>query len=275
MSRTSPRWAAVIAAGALFIAACGDDDDTATAPATEPGGQTTTTTEPDDDPATDDAATDDAATDDAATTDDGPADDGDAPDGEQASVDTPAAELRAGLTSLLQEHVYLAGAAINQAVADGGDMEAPGTTAAVEALDENSVQLSEAVGSVYGDEAAEQFLALWRDHIGMFVDYTLGGATGDTEMQEQAAADLDAYRAEFGAFIESATEGELDSATVEEELDTHVQTLVAAVDSVLAGEPDVYPNLKEAAGHMPMVATALSGAIVAQQPDAFAENGQG
>jgi hypothetical protein len=258
MSRTYPRWAAAIAAGALFVAACGDDGVTATAPTNEPGQTTTTSTE-----------RGDSATDDASATDTG-----DAAGAQTVSVETPAAELRAGLTALLQEHVYLAGLAINQAVTDGGDMEAPATAAAVDALDENSVELSEAVGSVYGDEAGEQFLALWRDHIGMFVDYTLGGATDDTEMQEQAATELDEYRAEFGAFIESATEGELDSTTVEQELDTHVRTLVAVVDSALEGSPEVYPDLKEAAGHMPMVATALSGAIVAQQPDTFAENGE-
>jgi hypothetical protein len=248
------RLGAAAVAAILLAAACGDDDTTTAASPDEPGQTTTEAPAPTQDP---DEATDDMSDTDADAGDDVP------------SIDTAAADLRAALTSLLQEHVYLAGAAIAQAVQDGGDMEAPGTAAAVEALDENSVQLSDAVGSVYGDDAAEQFLALWRDHIGMFVDYTLGGATGDTEMQEQAAADLDDYRAEFGAFIESATGGELDSAAVEDALDTHVQTLVAAVDSVLEGSPAVYPNLKEAASHMPMTADALAEAIVAQNPDAF------
>src|SRR3712207_8488575 len=40
---------------------------------------------------------------------------------------------------------------------------------------------------------------------------------------------------------------------------------LVAVDDVLAGSPDVYPDLKAAAGHMPMTAEALAGAIVAQQ----------
>ena len=247
------RWGAAVLIAGLIAAGCGDDDDSTAAPSPADTPTTEATDETTEAPDETTEAPDDS------TMDDG-GDEMAAP-----SVTTAASTLRAGLTSLLQEHVYLAGAAISQAVADGGDMEAPATKSAVETLDANSVALSEAVASVYGDEAGEAFLGLWRAHIGMFVDYTLGGATGDKAMQEKAAEDLDGYRKEFGAFIQSATDGELDSAAVEAELDTHVKTLIAAVDAVLAGDPSVYPKLAEAASHMPMTAQALSGAIAAQQ----------
>ena len=120
-------------------------------------------------------------------------------------VDTKASELRSGLTALLQEHVYLAGTAIATAVGAGGDMNNAAVKSAVSTLDANSVALSDAVGSVYGKDAGDQFLALWRKHIGFFVDYTLGGATGDKMKQDTAKAALDGYRKDFGAFIESAT----------------------------------------------------------------------
>jgi hypothetical protein len=181
-----------------------------------------------------------------------------------------ASELRAGLTHLLGEHVYLAGLAINQAVADKGNLEAPATADAVAALDANSVALSEAIGSVYGDDAAAQFLELWRQHIGFFVDYTLGGATGDVAMQDEAKANLDQYRADFGKFVDDATGGELPADAVAEDLQVHVSTLVDAVDAVLAGSPDVFPKLRTAASHMPGTALALSGAIAQQMPDELA-----
>jgi hypothetical protein len=187
-------------------------------------------------------------------------------DGDAAS---PASELRSGLTHLLQEHAYLAGLAINQAVADGGDLTAPATADAVAALDENSVALSEAVASVYGDDAGAQFLELWRKHIGFFVDYTLGGATGDMAKQDAAKAALDDYRADFGAFVDSATGGELPADTVAENLQVHVNTLVEAIDAILAGSPDAIPLLQDAAEHMPSTALALSGAIATQMPDQF------
>ena len=241
--RRGTRVAAALTALALLTAACGNDDDNGAADPVQ-DSPTTTVEEMDDDMDHDMDDMDDSAT---------------------GGVDTPAADLRAGLTALLQEHVYLAGIAINQAVADGGDLEAPATVAAVETLDDNSIALSEAIASVYGDEAGDQFLALWRDHIGMFVDYTLGGATGDADMQAAALAELDDYASEFGAFIESATGGELPGSAVESELATHVDTLTAAIDSILAGDTDVFANLRTAAGHMPMTASALAGAIATQQ----------
>lgn len=186
-----------------------------------------------------------------------------------AAVETGAAELRAGLTSLLQEHVFLAGASISAAVHAGGDLESPPVAAAVATLDENSVALSEAIGSVYGDDAGAQFLELWRKHIGFFVDYTLGGATGDTAKQDAAKAALDDYRADFGAFVDSATGGNLPADTVADNLQVHVTTLLDAIDAILAGSPDVIPLLQDAAQHMPGTALALAGAIATQMPDQF------
>src|SRR3546814_20270011 len=127
-------------------------------------------------------------------------------------------------------------------------MEAPATANAVATLDANSVALSEAITSVYGEEGGAQFLELWRNHIGFFIEYTLGGATGDTAMQEAAAQKLDDYRADFGAFIESATDGELTGDVVAENLQVHVNTLVAAVDAVLAGRTAVFPKLERKGG---------------------------
>jgi hypothetical protein len=237
------KFGAGLALAALLGAACGSDDS-------EPA----TTGEPAPETTVDDSA------------DNGDDANGDATD---TSVDTGAADVRATLTAQLQEHVYLAGTAIATAVGDGGDLEAPATASAVATLDENSVALSETVASVYGEAGGEQFLALWRDHIGFFVEYTLAGAGGDAEGQEQARADLDGYRAEFGAFIEGATEGGLPADAVAEELVVHVESVFDTIDAVLEGSPDVYPLLKEAAGHMPGTANVLAGAIVDQFPDMF------
>ena len=42
-----------------------------------------------------------------------------------------------------------------------------------------------------------------------------------------------------------------------------------AIDSVIAGDGKAFDLLREAAGHLPGIATALSGAIVAQFPERF------
>jgi hypothetical protein len=186
-----------------------------------------------------------------------------APDMFPGDVTSAPAETRATLTNLLQEHVYLAGIAIEQAVEAGGDMEAPAVQAAVATLDENSVALSDVVASVAGDDNGATFLDLWRTHIGFFVDYTLGKATGDDAMVQQALTDLDGYRQTAGAFFEDITGGEIHAEDVEASLDEHVATLTAAIDDVVAGDAAAFHDLRIAAQHMPMAALALSTGIVA------------
>ena len=183
-----------------------------------------------------------------------------------AGVDAPAAKLRADLTALLQEHVYLAGTAISQGVGkglDSGEFKAAGAT-----LDRNSVALSQAIGSVYGRPAGQQFLALWRAHIGFFVDYTKAKATNDARGVRTARAKLDGYRAEFGAFLASANP-KLTQQAVADELRPHVGSVFATIDAVVAGSPRTFDLLRTAAGHMPHTAEVLSGAIVAQFPEKF------
>lgn len=181
-------------------------------------------------------------------------------------IDSGASELRSGLTALLQEHVYLAGTAVSTGASKGLDSKE--FEAAAGTLDGNSVALSEAIGSVYGDAAGEQFLALWRDHIGFFVDYTKAKAEGDRRGVQAARDKLDGSRAEFGAFIASANPN-LTEEAVAEELKPHVDSVFDAIDAVVAGDADVYDKLREAAAHMPATAEVLAGAIVKQMPEKF------
>ncbi len=176
---------------------------------------------------------------------------------------TGASKLRAGLTSLLQEHVYLAGITTGTALS-GGDYKVPAAT-----LDANSVALSQAIGSVYGDAAGQQFLALWRKHIGFFVDFTTGVAKKDQAAQDKARADLDGYRADFGAFLASANPN-LTKQAVADELKPHVESLFAAIEAQGSKDPKVFEKLQAAAAHMPMTAEVLAGAIAKQFPDKFA-----
>jgi len=182
---------------------------------------------------------------------------------------TGAADLRAGLTGLLEEHVYLAGIAVTNGVGNGldsGEFKASAAT-----LDTNSKQLADAIASVYGDDAGAQFLELWRKHIGFFVDYTKGLATGDKKMARKAQRDLDGYRKDFGAFIASANP-ELPADAVAAELDPHVKTLSQAIKSVVGGKADAFDRLKKAADHMPHTAQVLAGGIAKQFPDKFTGN---
>ena len=187
--------------------------------------------------------------------------------GFDGSADGAAASLQRDLTALLKDHEYLAGLAVLMGVTAGPDSAE--FEAASSALDDNSVALSEAIGSVYGDAGAKKFLSLWRAHIGFFVDYTLAKAGGDEAAAKMAQKDLDGYRNDFGAFIEGATEGGLSAEAVADALTPHVETTLAAIDSVIAGDGKAFDKLRVAASHLPGIATALSGAIVSQFPEKF------
>ena len=176
-----------------------------------------------------------------------------------AATTTKGAELRAGLTYLLEEHVQLAGIATGTALAKKGDLKDPAVKAAVAALDANSVALSKAVGSAY-PKAEAPFLASWRQHIGFFVDYTLGKATMSDAKVTKAKKDLDGYRTSFGQLISSVVP-ELPADAVAEELKPHVASLFTAIDAVVAGDATAFTKLQTAAGHMPGTASTLAGGI--------------
>ena len=176
-----------------------------------------------------------------------------------AATTTDAVALRSGLTYLLEEHVQLAGIATGTALAKKGDLKDPAVKAAVAALDANSVALSKAVGAAY-PKAEAPFLDSWRQHIGFFVDYTLGKATKDRAKVAKAKADLDGYRTSFGELISSVVP-ELPADAVANELKPHVASLFAAIDAVVAGDASAFAKLQSAAGHMPGTAGTLAGGI--------------
>jgi hypothetical protein len=178
---------------------------------------------------------------------------------------TSAADLRVGLNSLLGEHVLIAAVATSHALG-GRDAAFKG---AVGGLDANSVDISKAIGSVYGADAEKAFLPLWRKHIGFFVDYTSGVATKDKAKQEKAVADLVGYSSDFGAFLNSANPN-LPKNVVADLVKGHILTLKEVVDAQAAGDwPKAYAATRSAYGHMHMIGDPLAAAIAKQFPQKF------
>src|SRR3954452_7611703 len=184
----------------------------------------------------------------------------------KGGVDTAASSLRATLTAGLQEHVYLAGIAVENGVAHG--LDSAQFKAAAGTLDKNTVGLSQAIEGIYGSAAGAQFLKVWRQHIGFFVDYTKGRATKNGALVKKANRDLDGYRAQFGALLAKANPN-LTKAAVANDLKGHVATLEAAIDAVVAKKANAFDLLQAAAAHMPGTADVLAGAISKQYPKKF------
>jgi hypothetical protein len=177
-----------------------------------------------------------------------------------------ASALRAGLNLALREHVYLAAAATNAAL---GGRKAEFEAAAA-ALDGNSVDVAKAIGSVYGADAEKAFLPLWRKHIGMVVDYTVGVATKDKAKQDKAVADLIGYTDDFGAFLAAANPN-LPKEVVADLVKHHVVTLKEVIDVQATGnQAQAWKSVRTAAGHMGKIADPLAAAIAKQFPQRFA-----
>ncbi len=182
-----------------------------------------------------------------------------------ATSSTKASGLRSTLNTLFQEHIYLAAAATGAAL---GGREAEFKAAAA-APDANSVAISKAIGSVYGQGAEDAFLPLWRKHIGMVVEYTVGVATNDKVKQDKAVADLIGYTQDFGAFLQSANPN-LPKSVVADLVTHHVVTLKEVIDAQASkDQAKTYLAMRTAAGHMQMIADPLAEAIVKQFPDKF------
>lgn len=184
---------------------------------------------------------------------------------------TGASTLRAGLTGLLTEHVYLAALATGSALrGDNAGFEA--FAAALNGpTDSNTADLVDAITSAYGDEVGTAFNGLWRSdgHIPAVVAYTQAVAADDTAAADKAVANLLAYAKTFGTTMNSVNPN-LPADAVEEGVKMHVTTLKAVIDAQKAGDQTkVFASLREAYAHMGAFAETLAGATAAQFPDTF------
>jgi hypothetical protein len=180
-------------------------------------------------------------------------------------VDTPVADLRAGLNRNFSEHAALAGLAMQKGIDGAKDFDA-----AAGALSQNTDDLSASIGSVYGSEAAQQFKKIWSSHIGYFVDYVKATGSKDDQARDMAVKELEEYRVEQAAFLDAATEGRLKAKDLEEGLKVHIDQLLLAFNSYNEKDYDkTYPAIREAYAHMYGVGEGTATAIVDQFPDKF------
>lgn len=184
---------------------------------------------------------------------------------EKPTVSNAAVDLRATLGSLLSEHGNLAIIAMRKGIEGADDFDA-----ATAQLSENTQALSDAIASVYGKEAGKAFNDMWSAHVGYFVDYVKGTANEDEEAKQAALDELAQYRKDFSAFLEKATGGRAEADALAEGLQAHVNQLIGAFDSYVAGDyAKAFSQQAEARSHLYMTAKGLSSAITAQFPEKF------
>ena len=179
---------------------------------------------------------------------------------------SPAADLRVTLDRLLGEHALLAIAATQRGYAGGKEFPA-----LAKALDRNSVELANAIGSVFGKQARQEFLngkLMWRDHIRFFVQYTVALSKKDKAGQQRAVGNLRGYIEAFSSFLSRATG--LPQSALRAGITQHVMQLKGQLDAYATGNYGrSYALSRKAYAHMIMTGDTLAAAISKKFPARF------
>ncbi|WP_421895001.1 copper amine oxidase N-terminal domain-containing protein [Paenibacillus sp.] len=183
----------------------------------------------------------------------------------KASVNTPAADLRANLDHLLSEHFALAVTAMAKAYDGAKDADA-----AYKALDQNALDMQPAIASLYGDAGAKEFERIFRAHNKYTDDLVKATKMGNQAGIKQAQANINGFVDEFSTFLSTATEGKLPKAAAKQALQVHEDLVQKVFDEYVAGDyADAYKAYREGFKEMFDVSKALSTAITTQMPEKF------
>lgn len=176
----------------------------------------------------------------------------------EGNVRSDEAQLRADLTGLLQEHVYLVGLGLAELIQASGDVSGPAVQGTFDSVDDNASDLSLSLED--DPSAAQELLDLWREHVTYFQDYTIGRFIGDATRIEQARSDLAAWRDDVGRLLAQKYDG-LSKEAIAEELVPHVDSVLAYADATAISDVTAAGLLRQAAQVMPDVARTLAAAI--------------
>ncbi|NEU65046.1 copper amine oxidase N-terminal domain-containing protein [Paenibacillus taichungensis] len=183
----------------------------------------------------------------------------------KASVNTPAADLRASLDHLLSEHFALAVTAMAKAYDGAKDADA-----AYKALDQNALDMQPAIASLYGDAGAKEFERIFRTHNNYTDDLVKATKMGNQAGIKQAQNNINGFVEEFSTFLSTATEGKLPKAAAKNALKVHEDLVQKVFDEYVAGDyTDAYKAYREGFKEMFDVSKALSTAITTQMPEKF------
>ncbi|OMF97032.1 copper amine oxidase N-terminal domain-containing protein [Paenibacillus sp. FSL R7-0337] len=183
----------------------------------------------------------------------------------KASVNTPAAELRAGLDYLLSEHFTLAVTAMTKAYDGTKD-----AASAYQALDQNALDMQPAIASLYGDAGAAEFERIFRAHNKYTDDLVKATKNKDTAAVKAAEDKVSGFVDEFGNFLGTATEGKLPAAAAKQVIRSHENHVQEVFEDYAAGDyKGAYEAYRKGYAEMFGISKALSSAITMQMPAKF------
>lgn len=182
-------------------------------------------------------------------------------------TETTGVELRATLDSLLSEHYALAVDSMMK-IYDGDEA----AEASIAALDANAADMEPVIASVYGEEGGAAFVEIFDKHNTGTDDYAAAVKNGDEELQEEALAEIQSFVDDMGAFLGTATEGNLPEDGATAALREHEDFVQETFDLYVEGEYEAaYTSYLEGFTQIFGAGSAISGAISTQFPDQFSD----
>jgi len=112
-------------------------------------------------------------------------------------LDDPNVAFRRQVTLLVHADTMLSGVALGAVVMGRG----PEGDAVSSVLEQNTLELSNAIGSHLSAERGEQFTALWKDHHAALMDYARAVPANDVGRRQQAMQRVDAFRMNLAALF--------------------------------------------------------------------------
>ncbi len=185
---------------------------------------------------------------------------------QNTSPNTPAGSLVTTLDQLLGLHAFVLELRM-QAQYSGNTAS---TAALMNLMNQNTAQLTAAIGSVYGSKAAQEFESLWNQHQ-YFFTYVNDVKAGNTAGAQQAQATLTHYKNEFSAFMAQANPNFSES-TLSTVLQDHINQITTAFNDYAHGNYSAAdPETVQAYNLMYAAGQYLAQGIVAQFPGKFAQ----
>lgn len=190
-------------------------------------------------------------------------------------IDAPRRELQSALSRLLAEHMGLMVQAMRAADDSSPDFRAVGR-----ALNANTADLGGAVGTLYGEQAGQQFLDLWAQHVEALVSYASATEQERAAARQASRAQLEAFAPELARFLAGATEQRLPVIDLAAAVTEHDEHLLAQADAYAADDHAEAQRLS-AIGYAHMfglaqtLATAIGDAVASRLPQGGAATGGG
>jgi len=152
------------------------------------------------------------------------------PSGAPVAANASPTPLRAQFEQLLGEHALLAMRLTRSQVSKTSDFE----HVAEASLQQNSDALSQLVETAYDDTQRGRFQPLWQGYVSDLSTYASAAASQDASAKQQARADLMAYCDDYGSWLATASNGQVQADDAVRAARSRVLGLMRQVDAYAA-----------------------------------------